>query len=109
MSSILSQAESLLANREFVSARDVLLTIVDSDGMARRLLAECYAEIPYDEILIDKLFPPQSLNEAVLLADALWELGDRMRLRQLLDEKVVANSSDPTAVQLRQKYQARLN
>ena len=48
------------------------------------MLAECYTSVPYDADLIGCMFPPQSVIEAaVLLADALWELGDKGRLREL--------------------------
>jgi hypothetical protein len=104
----LSEAESLLAKNDHAGAKTILMRLASTDGIARRMLAECYTEIPYDDDLISSLFPPQSVSEAVLLADALWELGDKNRLGELLRLSVVADSSDPAALELRQKYEARV-
>ncbi len=104
----LSEAESLLVKKEYAGARDILLRLVSTDGIARRMLAECYTFLPYDDALVTSLFPPKSVGEAVLLADALWELGDKKRIADLLCLSVVADSSDPAAIELRQKYEARV-
>jgi hypothetical protein len=104
----LSEAESLLAQNDYASAKSILIRLAKTDGMARRMLAECYTELPYDDDLIASLFPPQSVGEAVLLADALWESRDNKRLGELLRLAVVADSNDPAALELRTKYQARL-
>lgn len=104
----LSEAESLLAKNDHVGARGVLLRLASTDGIARRMLAECYTVLPYDDDLISSLFPPQSVSEAVLLADALWELGDKKCLGELLGLSVVADSTDPAAIELRKKYEARV-
>lgn len=108
INSRLSQAESLIAQSDYVGAKGILLAIVPTDGIARRLLAECYTVVPYDTDLINGLFPPQSISEAVLLADALWEMGDKDRLGELLRLGVIADSNDPAATELRQRYQARV-
>ncbi|MDD2465411.1 MAG: metallophosphoesterase [Desulfobulbus sp.] len=108
LNSKLSQAESLIAQNDYDGARGILLALAPTDGVARRMLAECYTVVPYDTDLIISLFPPQSVSEAVLLADALWEMGDKQRLGELLRLDVVAGNSDPTASELRYRYQARV-
>ena len=104
----LSEAEHLIAQEDYESAKPILLLLARSDGIARRLLAECYGTLPYDVDLIDCMFPPQSVSESILLADALWELGDKKRLEDLLNVGVVCDSRDPAVIELRQKYEARL-
>jgi Calcineurin-like phosphoesterase len=104
----LSEAEALIAQNDYAGARPILLVLARTDGLARRLLAECYASIPYDTDLIGCMYPPQSVSEAVLLADALWELSDKQRLGELLRLSVVADSTDPAASELRQRYEARV-
>jgi hypothetical protein len=104
----LAHAESLIAKADYYGARDMLLALAPVDGIARRLLAECYDFVPYDTNMVSYLFPPQSIGEALLLADALWEMGDRDRLGTLLSLSVVADSNDPAATELLHKYQARV-
>ncbi len=108
LNSRLSQAESLIAQNDFYGARGILIDLAPTNGIARRMLAECYTVVPYDADLINCLFPPQSVSEAVLLADALWEMGDKYRLGELLLLDVVAGSEDPVATELRHRYQARV-
>lgn len=108
LNSKLSQAESLIAQNDYDGARGILLALAPTDGIARRMLAECYTVVPYDTDLINCLFPPQSVSEAVLLADALWEMGDKYRLGELLRLGVVAGSNDPAATELRHRYQERV-
>jgi len=104
----LSEAESLIAHNDYSSAREILLMLAPTNGIARRMLAECYISVPYDAELINCLFPPQSVSEAVLLADALWEMGEKGRLGELLRLSVIADNSDPAAFELRQRYEARV-
>lgn len=108
LNSRLAEAESLIAQNDHAGAKDILLALARTDGIARRMLAECYTSVPYDAELISCMFPPQSMSEAVLLADALWELGDKVRLGELLRLSVVADSSDPAASELRQRYESRV-
>ena len=108
VTSRLSEAEALIAHGDYSGARDILIRLAPSDGTARRFLLECYTSLPYDTDFISIMFPPQSLSEAVILADALWEVQDRTRLEELLRLSIVADSTDPVASEIRQKYKARL-
>lgn len=104
----LAEADHLIAKGDYAGARNILLDLARTDGNARRILAECYDKLPYDPELINSMFPPQSVSEAVLLADALWELGDKQRLREMLSLSIIRNNSDPAITELCQKFETRL-
>lgn len=104
----LSQAEALLAVSDYEGARDLLRPLASTNDIARRMLLECYTTLPYDESLISILYPPQSISEALVLADAMWELGDRSRLGAMLCLGIVTDSHDSTILEMRTKYEARL-
>jgi hypothetical protein len=104
----LSQAEALLAVCDYGEARDILLPLASTNDIARRMLLECYTTLPYDSSLISCLYPPQSIDETLLLADAMWELGDKVRLDAMLRLSLVSNSDNRAILEMRTKYEARL-
>jgi len=53
--------------------------------------------------------PPASDAEAIHVMDALWAEGRRDRLRAVLALPVIAQSADPSVVEIRTKYATRLN
>ena len=52
--------------------------------------------------------PPAGQIEAIYLMEALWKEGKHDRLRALLAEPIVAESEDPSVIDLKKKYTARL-
>ncbi len=103
----LSEAEKLLAARDYAGAKDLLVSLAGVNSIARRLLLECYNEIEYDDDLVKVFDPPASPAEAIVLAEALWARGDRGRLAALLQSSFVRNSKDPAIAEVRSKYGAR--
>ena len=97
----LSDAEELLRSGSYGEAADLLETSVDSDGRARRLFVACLAELEAPERTLQHLDPPQSAQEQILVMDALWATGERVRLRALLQDPAIANSTDPAVREIR--------
>ena len=62
---------------------------------------------PRRPAIIEHFNPPQSPAEAIALMDAFWE-EDREELGKLIALPYVANSSDPSLVEIRDKYAGRL-
>ena len=91
----------------FDEAARLLLPIVDSDDLARRLLFSCFEQLADKKAIIEHFNPPQSPAEAITLMDAFWE-EDREELGKLIALPYVANSSDPSLVEIRDKYAGRL-
>jgi hypothetical protein len=106
--SVLLQAQKLYDQGDFQGAADALDGIVATDDLARRLLLDCLGHLGDKGKIISRFDPPVSPTETICLMDALWSEGKRDRLRGLLAEPIVAASTDPSVVELRVKYSARL-
>jgi predicted MPP superfamily phosphohydrolase len=106
--SALVEAQKLYEKGEYRRAAVVLAPAATVDDLARRLLFDSLVQLHDDPAIISNFDPPQSPAEAVHLMDALWAVGSRGRLAQLLEESVVAESSDGSVIEIRNKYAARL-
>jgi hypothetical protein len=104
----LAEAETLLSKNDNEGAKRMLLPLAKTNTLARRLLLECYANTSCDADFLMLFNPPTSAGEAVLLADAFWEQGQRDRLAALVQSPFIQNSTDPAMVALRTKYTMRL-
>lgn len=106
--SIIGQAERLIRSKGHKEAIALLRPLAVSKPLARRLLLECYIEENETRALVDEFYPPASLAEAVIVADALWAEKDHDRLRELLASELVSKNDDPTAKDLSRRYAGRL-
>ncbi|HEB85727.1 MAG TPA: hypothetical protein ENI68_01735 [Gammaproteobacteria bacterium] len=52
--------------------------------------------------------PPESATEAIALMDALWAENNCARLGELLKIPQIEESTDPSVIEIRTKYVARL-
>jgi hypothetical protein len=93
---------------EYREAADVLHPKAKTDQLARRLLLECYLQLHDNAAIIADFDPPKGSGEAVHLMEALWTEGKRERLRKVLALAVVAKATDPSVVEMRDKWAARL-
>lgn len=100
----LAEAERLVSARDYPGAKRILLGIAGTDELARRLLLACYAETGYDGDFVKVFYPPTSTAEAVNMAAALHEMGDKDRLRELLSSDFVAKSAEPAIIEIRERY-----
>jgi calcineurin-like phosphoesterase family protein len=104
----LLQAQNLYDNGKYREAADALDSLAISDELARRLLLDCLVRLRDVPKIAERFDPPVSATEAIYLMDALWDNGQRDRLRSLLFEPIVRDSSDRSVIEHREKYLARL-
>jgi hypothetical protein len=89
-------------------ASQILIPIAATEPLARPLLLDCLVRIKDGAAIIRAFDPPASDAEAIHVMDALWETGNRKRLKEILNLPFIATSSDPSVVEIRNKYAARV-
>ena len=104
----LLQAQRLFDAGEYAEAAELLEPLAAADGLARRLLLDCLGTLNDTARIAAHFNPPQSDTEAIYLMEALWGMRDTERLSVLLNLPIVAKSNDPSVVETREKYKARL-
>jgi hypothetical protein len=98
----------MIRETRFGEAVPLLLPLLPTQPLARRLLLECYASQGDTLAIARDFYPPSSSGEVLYVADALWEQKDLPRLRKLLASKVVVSSTVPAVRDMRNKYLERL-
>ena len=93
---------------DYRKAADLLIPVAPSDALARRLFLDCLVRLKDMRVLIANFDPPTSNDEAIHVMDALWEEGGHDRLREMLGIPLIAESCDPSVIEMRAKYLARL-
>jgi hypothetical protein len=105
---ILIDAQRLYEIGNFKEAAAMLATAVAGDDLARRLLLDCLVQMKENGAIIGRFDPPLSETEAIHLIDALWDEGQRDRLAAVLLLPMVAGSTDPSLIEIRDKFATRL-
>ncbi len=105
----LIEAQHLYDSGDFRRAVHILTTVAASDNLARPLLLESLVRLKDAPTLIASFDPPVSEAEAIHVINALWMEGRRDRLREVLQLRIVANSADPSVIEIREKFTARLS
>jgi hypothetical protein len=105
----LAEAQRLCDLRDYRNAADILTPMAATEGLARRLLLDCLVKQHDTRALVTTFDPPASEAEAIHLMDALWIEDRHARLRALLKLPLIAESSDPSVIEIRQKYTRRLS
>ena len=105
---VLIEAQNLHISGENQKAADLLFTIVQQEYLARPLLLDCLVKLKDAETLLTYFDPPVNEAEAIHVMDALWEHGRRDRLSEVIDMPLIADSADPSVVEIRDKYSVRL-
>jgi predicted phosphodiesterase len=105
----LTEAQRLYDLADYRNAADVLARVAAADDLARPLLLDCLVKLNDTPALIAKFDPPASEAEAIHLMDALWAEGRRDRLGELLKLPLIAESADPSVIEMRKKYAGRLS
>ena len=106
--SALLEAQRLYNESAYATAADVLIPLLETDDLARRLLLDCLGKLNDTARIVVHFDPPFSETEAIYLMEALWAEKNQERLRALVDEPIVDGSADPAVAEIRRKYQARL-
>lgn len=105
----LLEAQRLYDAGDHGGAARALASVVAGDDLARPLLLDCYVKLKDNPTLLAVFDPPASEGEAIHVMDALWAEGKRDRLREVLTLPLIAQSADPSVVEIRTKYSTRLN
>ena len=105
----LIEAQRLYDSGDYRKAVDVLISVAASDALARPLLLDCLVKLKDMPALIANFDPPASEAEAIHFMDALWAEGRRDRLGEVLRIPLIAESADPSVIEMREKYAARLS
>lgn len=106
--SALIQAQGFYDHEEYRKAADVLARVATSDELARPLLLDCLVRLRDFQALVAFFDPPTSEAEAIHVMDALWAERYRTRLDEVLKLPVIAESADPSVIEMRRKFAARL-
>src|SRR5438128_221281 len=104
----LAEAEKLYERGEYGDAAALPAPVAAADGLARTFLLDCLVKLKDIQSLLAHFHPPASAAEAIHLMDALWASGKRERLGELLSITLIAESADPSLIEMRNKYAARL-
>ena len=104
----LIEAQKLYDKAEYRKAAEILVGFAQSDQLARRLLLDCFGQSGDMTAIISHFDPPAGATESIYLMEALWKEGRLDRLRQILNEPTISNSSDPSVIETRNKYAMRL-
>ncbi|MDE0080016.1 MAG: metallophosphoesterase [Caldilineaceae bacterium] len=104
----LAQARQLYDSNQYNEARLILVPLSRFEKLARPLLLDCLIKLDDMPGIIDVFDPPESGAEAIALMDSLWIENRQGRLAELLDIPLVGESTDPSVVEMRIKYAARL-
>lgn len=105
----LVEAQRLYEAADYKGAAEILARVAPSDDLAKPLLLDCYLKLKDMPAIIAAFDPPASEAEAIHVMDALWAEGRRDRLREVLKLLVIAQSADPSVIEIRRKYATRLN
>lgn len=105
----LLKAQRLYDDGSFRAAAEILVGIASSEPLAKRLLLDCYGQLDDMSAIIKEFDPPTSATEAIYLIEALWREGQHEHLRQVLSESKIASSTDPSVIEMRDKYALRLS
>ena len=108
VTTVLIEAQNLHISGEYRKAADLLVTLVEQDDLARQPLLDCLVQLKDTRAVLEIFDPPTSEAEAIHVMDALWDDGRRARLSEIIDIPLIANSTDPSVVEIRTKYSARL-
>ena len=105
---IIGDAETLLRTHKYGEAVVLLKPLAAKNDLAKKLLWECYVALGDNKAMIADFYPPQTVAEIVYISDALWDEGDRVRLKLLLECDAVRDSLDPAVVTVRENLKAKL-
>ena len=104
---VLTKAQDLMNSSDYRGAVDLLLPHVDH-GLARRVLLEALTNLNDPETIARTFSPPISDVERIHVMEALWELGDRMNLTELLQSPGVSDSVDASVRKVRDTMAGKL-
>ena len=106
--SALVQAQDLYDKEEYFEVVNLLLPISESEELSRPLILDCLTRLDDVKGIIDVFHDPKGPAETIALMDAYWAQKDVDQLATLLKAPLVAESTDPSVIEIRTKYEGRL-
>ena len=104
----LVEAQELHSAGNYKESSEILITLVQSEELARPLLLDCLVKLKDMRTLLAIFDPPVSGAEAIHVMDALWFERQLERLSELIKLAWIAESADPSISEIRDKYRAKL-
>lgn len=104
----LNVAQELFDKKDFKGAATIFKRHSDKEGVAKRLLLDCYYNTSNWRAIITEYDKPKSNTEIVYLIEAYWAEKEIDQLNNLLGKPEVAESTDPSVIEIKNKYIARL-
>ena len=106
---LLMKAGQLYDKGKYQEAAQMLSPLTTSEKLARPLLLDCLIRLDDTPSIITIICdPPEGTSEAIALMDALWNENKRDYLAKILEIPLIGESTDPSVVEMRTKYTARL-
>lgn len=105
---LLTRAQQLHSNSKYREASQILSSLAASEKLARPVLLDCLTQLDDMRGIIAAFDPPEGPAEAIALMDALWAENNQARLVEILGMPLVAESTDPSLIEMRTKYKRRL-
>ncbi len=104
----LFEAQRVYESGDYQRAAEVLVALLALEPLARPLLLDCFVKLKDHGAVIATFDPPKGDAEVIHLLDALWAEGKRARLAEVLNLPIIAESKDPSVVEVRAKFRKRL-
>ena len=104
----LIQANKHLDSGDDDAAAKLLRPLAGSNELARRLLLDCEVRLKNANGILSLFMPPTADAEVIAVLDALWAEGKYDELRLVLELPIVSTSNDPSVIEMRTKYEAKL-
>lgn len=105
---LLKRAQGFYESGDYRAAEEIVAPLSADEPLARRLLLECLLRLDDSAAIVRAFDPPEGAAESIALMDALWATNSRGRLAEILRADAIAKSTDPSVIEMREKYSKRL-
>jgi 3',5'-cyclic AMP phosphodiesterase CpdA len=102
----LSDVELFVRQEKYGEALEILLKQDKTTPIVRTFLLECLLQLDMQKEIQKEFRYPQNPSESIALLNSLIEYRDQNILRETLINSVIAKSSDPSVIHLRQQLES---
>ena len=104
----IGEAENLLGSKKYEEAQEIIKQHDLDDPVMRILLLKCYEQLENYSAIIEDFSNPQNNPECILLINAHIEITDVDEATKALSIEIIANSTDPSVIHLRDQLKGKL-
>jgi len=104
----LGKAESLLGSKNYQASKEILKQHDLDDPVVRILLLKCYEQLENYSAIIEDFSNPQNNAECISLINAHIENTNADESKQVLSIEIIAKSTDPSVIHLRDQLKGKL-